>query len=55
MKYHEYDRIYVQQIDQQNNKMFIGTVDKKLSCHQRTARSVVLVDILPIATQQCKK
>jgi len=45
-----YKKIY-----QHNNKMFIGTVDKKLSYRRGTARCVVSVEIVPIATHQCKK
>ena len=33
---------------------FAGLVDKKLSYHRGTARCVVSMEILPIATQQCR-
>ena len=33
--------------------MVVSKIDKKLSCRRGTARCVVSVEILPIATQQC--
>ena len=31
-----------------------GFADKKLSCRRMTARCVVSIEILPVATQQCR-
>ena len=50
-------RIYTTQISEDDSlewHLVIGVLDKKLSYRRRTARCVVSVEILPIATQHCR-